>query len=191
LGTIQRSAEALRRWRHCRQHRSSEVQLDVGASGLGLSTRVADFEFRDLAIPPYYAIKNCILVAGALDNWDEADPWISAAEQTYDDCYKTSVENKDEDSIRLLGDLRRQLNEMEQYKKEDLLEEDMEDTVVYEDEYDWRHVNEGIEGFKGDYSDESEGEAGSVDGDGEEDGLVGGDKDSDVVGDEEKNVQRR
>jgi hypothetical protein len=113
------------------------------------------------------------------------------AEQTYDDCYETLVKDQDEASTRLLEDLRRQLDELEQYRKENLLDEDMENMVIYEDEYDEEYVNEGIEGFKGDYSDEIEGEAVRVDGDGEEDGFVGGDKDAYVVGDEEKNVQRQ
>jgi hypothetical protein len=101
------------------------------------------------------------------------------------------MKDQDEASIRLLEDLRRQLDELEQYRKEDLLEEDMENMAIDDDEYDEKYVNEGIEGFKGDYSDESEGESGSVDGDGEEDGLVGRNRDADVVGDEEKNVQRQ
>jgi hypothetical protein len=191
LGAISKGAEAVQRWRYSRQHHSSEVQLDVSASGLSLFTQIAEFSRRNRTLPPYYAIKNSILIAGALDNWDETDLWMLSAEQTYEYCYEISMKNQDEPSLSLLKGVRKQMDELEQYRKEDLLEEDMENMVIYEDEYNEEYVNEGIEGFKGDYSDESEGEAGHVDGDGEEDGLVGGDKDADVVGDEEKNVQRQ
>jgi hypothetical protein len=191
LGAIPKGAEAVQRWRYSRQHHSSEVQLDVSASGLSLFTQVADFSRRDRTLPPYYAIKNSILVAGALDSWDEADLWMLSAEQTYKYCYEISVKNHDEASLSLLKGVRKQMDELEQYRKEDLLEEDMENMVIDDDEYDEEYVNEGMEGFKGDYSEESEGEAGHVGGDGEENGLVRGDKGADVVGDEEKNVQRQ
>jgi hypothetical protein len=104
------------------------------------------------------------------------------AEQTYDDRYETLVKDQDEASIRLLEDLRRQLDELEQYRQECLLDGDMEMMVIDDDEYDEEYVNEGIEGFTVDYSEESEGEAELVDGDGDEDELVGGDKDVDVFG---------
>jgi hypothetical protein len=29
----------------------------------------------DRTIPPFYIIKNCILIASALNDWDEADIW--------------------------------------------------------------------------------------------------------------------
>jgi hypothetical protein len=153
---------------------------------LNLFTQVADFILRDWTLPPYYAIKNSILVASALDNWDEANLWRLSAEQTYDYCYETSVKNQDQASLRLLEGLRRQLDELERLRQEDLLKADMENMVIDDDECDEEYVNEGIEDCKDDGSEEIEGEAGRVDGDGEEDGFVGGDKDADVVGDEKK-----
>jgi len=38
---------------------------------------------RDPTLPPYYAIKNNILIASALDDWEDADVYRLTAEQSY------------------------------------------------------------------------------------------------------------
>jgi hypothetical protein len=102
------------------------------------------------------------------------------------------VKSQDEASLRLLEDLRRQLDELEQFRQEDLLKEDMENMVIDdegEDEYNEEYVNEDTKGCKDNDAEESEGEAGRVHG--HEDGFAGGDKDADMVGVEGKNARRQ
>lgn len=77
----------------------------------------------DFALPPYYVIKNCILVAGALDNWDDADIWRLTAEHSYDRNHRIALEEQDEASLLALQDLREELDELEEFREEDILED--------------------------------------------------------------------
>ncbi|KAF3008572.1 hypothetical protein E8E13_007300 [Curvularia kusanoi] len=72
------------------------------------------------ALPPFYLIKNCILIACALDKWDEADTYRATAEHAHNKALREAEETHDEDMIVMLGDLRSELDELEDFKREDI-----------------------------------------------------------------------
>jgi hypothetical protein len=71
-------------------------------------------------LPPYYVIRNCILIACALDDWREADVYRLAAEQSYDTTLKVATQYKDKESLEALQDLREELDELDSFRREDL-----------------------------------------------------------------------
>jgi hypothetical protein len=67
--------------------------------------------------------KNCILVAGASDNWDEGDIWRLTAEQAYNTSFLLAEQIKDENSLDVLRGLRAELDQLEEFMREDMAEE--------------------------------------------------------------------
>lgn len=65
-------------------------------------------------------MKNSILLASALDDWDEADYWVSVAEQSYRAALREVKRINDTEGLEVLGAFRKQLNELAKFKKEDL-----------------------------------------------------------------------
>ncbi|KAF2124251.1 hypothetical protein P153DRAFT_411889 [Dothidotthia symphoricarpi CBS 119687] len=74
----------------------------------------------DPTLPPYYFIKNSILIACALDDWDEADPWRVSAEMVYRRSLDEAQKSKDVNSLDALEVLKTQLDELNMFRMEDL-----------------------------------------------------------------------
>lgn len=71
-------------------------------------------------LPPYYIIKNCILVACALDDWNDADYYRSAAEQAYDTTLAEATRKNDKGSLAALKQLRKELDQLTEFRVEDI-----------------------------------------------------------------------
>ncbi|KAH7385434.1 hypothetical protein DE146DRAFT_759670 [Phaeosphaeria sp. MPI-PUGE-AT-0046c] len=74
----------------------------------------------DITLPPYYVIKNCILAASALGDWREADIYRLTAEQTYTTALHTATAKKDMLSLEALEGLQNELDQLEEFRPEDL-----------------------------------------------------------------------
>ncbi|KAL6711642.1 hypothetical protein ACN47E_004576 [Coniothyrium glycines] len=74
----------------------------------------------DPTLPPFYIIKNCILLACALDDWNEADGWRLSAEQSYRTTLDEATRKQDLNSLLALSDLRKELDELYEFRMEDL-----------------------------------------------------------------------
>jgi hypothetical protein len=74
----------------------------------------------DDTLPPYYIIRNCIVIACALDNWTEANIWRLSVEQTYSTCLDKARRRNDEDSLKALENLRKELDELTEFMVEDM-----------------------------------------------------------------------
>ncbi|KAF2132908.1 hypothetical protein P153DRAFT_309696 [Dothidotthia symphoricarpi CBS 119687] len=81
---------------------------------------VTKFNLSDITLPPYYVIKNCILLASALDNWDDADVWRLAAEQAYITSFREANRKQDTNSLETLQDLRAELDTLNKFRQEDM-----------------------------------------------------------------------
>ncbi|CAN9131058.1 unnamed protein product [Alternaria alternata] len=57
----------------------------------------------DKTLPPYYVIKNCLLIACASDTWQEADDWKTRAEQAYT-AFTEATRKVYDDSLMTLND---------------------------------------------------------------------------------------
>lgn len=101
----------------------------------------------DTSLPPFYIIRNCILLVGAMDNWDDGNEWRLAAvrcpvykpdmrhtltstvaiqESTYSDALRRSREMNDTNSLAALQDLREELDEWARQRDRDLQEHMLE-----------------------------------------------------------------
>jgi hypothetical protein len=101
----------------------------------------------DTSLPPFYIIRNCILLVGAMDNWDDGNEWRLAAvrcpvykpdmrhtltstvaiqESTYSDALRQSREMNDTNSLAALQDLREELDEWARQRDRDLQEHMLE-----------------------------------------------------------------
>lgn len=65
---------------------------------------------RDLTLPRYYYIKNCILLTRAIGNWNDAELYRLAAEQAYSTALSNAQLRKDQNSLDALEDLREDLD---------------------------------------------------------------------------------
>ncbi|CAN9131367.1 unnamed protein product [Alternaria alternata] len=74
----------------------------------------------DKTLPPYYVIKNCLLIACASDTWQEADDWKTRAEQAYT-AFTEATRKVYDDSLMTLNELRKELDDQDKQKKEELL----------------------------------------------------------------------
>ncbi|CAI6334734.1 unnamed protein product [Periconia digitata] len=96
----------------------------------------------DDSIPLFYSMKNCILIACAIEGWDEAETYRLRAEQLYKQglgkinsrkrvhtaaslltsCPKSvkSTQGKDQISLMALRDVREELDELRAFRDEDL-----------------------------------------------------------------------
>ncbi|KAB2109673.1 hypothetical protein AG0111_0g945 [Alternaria gaisen] len=73
----------------------------------------------DPTLPPFYIIKNCILVAGAVDEWNIADDWLRWAEQAFKKSHDLATRQQDNNSLEALAGLREELDELKEFKMED------------------------------------------------------------------------
>lgn len=102
---------------------------------------------RDTTLPPFYLIKNCILLASALNDWDEADDWRHVAEAPYKTNFHDSRTNEDADSLKVLECLRAELDELKQFREEDM-------AALYKE----MNGDDNIDNEEGEYDDEDEGD---------------------------------
>lgn len=73
----------------------------------------------DPTLPPFYQIKNYILLAGALEDWEQANHWGLAAEHVYHMSLNTAEKRNDVHSLGVLTELREELDELKEFKLED------------------------------------------------------------------------
>ncbi|KAF2278159.1 uncharacterized protein EI97DRAFT_431430 [Westerdykella ornata] len=66
----------------------------------------------DQSLPPYYVIKNCMLIACAQDDWSEGEAWRLAAENAFRRCVESSVRRNDNEALEILGKLRNELDKL-------------------------------------------------------------------------------
>ncbi|CAN9120840.1 unnamed protein product [Alternaria alternata] len=74
----------------------------------------------DPTLPPFYIIKNCILVAGAVDDWNIADDWLGRAERAFKKSLDLATRQQDNKWLEALAGLREELDEVKEFKMEDL-----------------------------------------------------------------------
>ncbi|KAI4660976.1 uncharacterized protein J4E79_005544 [Alternaria viburni] len=94
----------------------------------------AQYNITDTTLPPYYIIRNCILLTSAMDNWDDGNDWRLAAESCHSNTVRRATEMNDTNSLAALQDLREELDwlaeQRDQYLQEYrawMLEQDGED----------------------------------------------------------------
>ncbi|KAI4909460.1 hypothetical protein J4E90_008157 [Alternaria incomplexa] len=118
---------ALRRYRE--QFEDAEALFDSGDVAGCISA--AKRNITDTALPPFYIIRNCILLTAAMDNWDDGNDWRLAAvkpsmyrlnveyaltstvaiqESTFRNVLRKATEKNDTDSLAALQDLREELD---------------------------------------------------------------------------------
>ncbi|CAN9457131.1 unnamed protein product [Alternaria sp. RS040] len=89
------------------------LTLDViKQHGLDLGGKCAAVNTTDPAIPPYYYIKNCILVARAQADWDLNDIYRLNAEQKYDSSFRDAISRPHDGSLKVLRELRGELDQL-------------------------------------------------------------------------------
>ncbi|KAJ4368586.1 hypothetical protein N0V86_009493 [Didymella sp. IMI 355093] len=73
-------------------------------------------------LPPYYEIMNFVLITSALDDWDDAEMFRLSAEETCRETLEDATYTNDEASRETLKKLREELDALERFKDEDMLE---------------------------------------------------------------------
>jgi hypothetical protein len=66
----------------------------------------------DPTLPPYYAIRYCILLACSHDTWAQGDRWKNYAEETYISVLNDARARSDTDSLYVLSLLRKELDRL-------------------------------------------------------------------------------
>ncbi|KAH7084275.1 hypothetical protein FB567DRAFT_629810 [Paraphoma chrysanthemicola] len=88
----------------------------------------------EMYLPPYYIIKNCILICCAMDYWSDANINRLTAESAYSVAWVEATRMQDEGALKVLEDLRADLDELEAFRQEDLYvgppEEDEEENDI-------------------------------------------------------------
>ncbi|KAI8942960.1 hypothetical protein NX059_000999 [Plenodomus lindquistii] len=80
----------------------------------------AKHNLTDPTLPPFYIIKYCIVLACAHDTWDKADGWRRSAEHMYQTCLDNATRKQDTSSLETLSDLRMELDELHEFRMEDM-----------------------------------------------------------------------
>ncbi|KAH7357503.1 hypothetical protein BKA66DRAFT_243977 [Pyrenochaeta sp. MPI-SDFR-AT-0127] len=80
----------------------------------------AKLNLADRTLPPYYFMKNCILVTSALDNRDDAETYRLFAEQQYRKSLSDAKRRGSIEDLALLQKLRKELDQLEDFKNKDL-----------------------------------------------------------------------
>jgi hypothetical protein len=70
-------------------------------------------------LPPWYVIKNCVLIACALDDRYDANIWRLSAEQEYNTTLAKARHTNDEEALEGLKLLREELDQLKRFKDED------------------------------------------------------------------------
>lgn len=83
-------------------------------------------------------VKNCLLIACALENWEEAENWFNAGETTLQSTLVEVTRRNDTLSLRALALLREELDEVNEFRMEDLtgMTKEERDEAIEEDDVD-------------------------------------------------------
>lgn len=134
------------------------------------STRTLTEFSRDPTIPPYFCMKNAVLIASGLDDWEDADYWRLAAEQKNATGLKIAEQAQDQGSLRALQQVREELDRFNEFREQDPAEYMAQGSTPDDEEND--HDDE-----KEDQDDEEEGRDDGGEGqDGEEGRRRGGEE---------------
>ncbi|KAH6612081.1 hypothetical protein C7974DRAFT_445962 [Boeremia exigua] len=101
------------------QYEASRALFDVDLQGC---ISAAKHSLVDPTLPPYWFIKNCILVACALENWRDADIFRTTAEAVYHETLAEVTGEDDDGSLELLKDVAEELESLEQFREEEMFE---------------------------------------------------------------------
>ncbi|EAT77947.1 hypothetical protein HBH56_178930 [Parastagonospora nodorum] len=101
-----------------KQYEAARTQFDT--QDMDGCIAAAKHNLTDPTLPPYYVIKNSILVASALDDWNDADIFRLAAEQEWRTSYIAANRQGDADALEALKELRKELAELEEFRLQDL-----------------------------------------------------------------------
>jgi hypothetical protein len=95
-------------------------------------------------------IKNCVLIACALDDWYDANIWRLSAEQEYNRTLAKARRTNDEEALEGLKLLREELDQLKRFKDED---DAAERRYLYRDA---EGADSGIDGDEDEDEDEDE-----------------------------------
>jgi hypothetical protein len=131
---------------------SSQVSAVAVLEHLGLTLILS---LSDPTLPPYYVMNYCILIASALDDWNEAEIWIFSALHVWNRAHAEGVSTNDNDSLAALDEIWGRLGTLEEQRLEDLTgmtkeEGDVMDTVLGEDmdvDLAEQELSEDVDGF--------------------------------------------
>jgi hypothetical protein len=100
-------------------------------------------------------IKNCVLIACALDDWYDANIWRLSAEQEYNRTLAKARRTNDEEALEGLKLLREELDQLKRFKDED---DAAERRYLYRDygAVDAEGADSGIDGDEDEDEDEDE-----------------------------------
>jgi hypothetical protein len=79
-------------------------------------------------MPLYYIIKNCIIIASAMTDWNDADIWVKRAEYVYRTCLQDAQQIGDTDALEALVKVRKELDELHRFRSEDVADETSDET---------------------------------------------------------------
>jgi hypothetical protein len=141
------------------------AESNVACADPARHKEAADSAERDETLPPYYFIKNAILIVSAMDDWADAEVWKLAAEQAYITAFG-KAKNKHSDNTReAFAELRYEFDQLDMFKVRDfealvaLGEEDEERYEEDEEEYgEDDYEGEDEDDYEGQNKDEDEGE---------------------------------
>ena len=114
------------------------------------STRTRTESSRDPTIPPHFCMKNAVLIASGLDDWEDADYWRLAAEQEHATGLKIAEQAQDQGSLGTLQQVREELDRLNEFREQDPAEYMAQGSTPDDEEND--HDDE-----KEDQDDEEEG----------------------------------
>ncbi|KAF1934738.1 hypothetical protein EJ02DRAFT_313010, partial [Clathrospora elynae] len=66
----------------------------------------------DLTLPQYYVIQNCMLIASAINTWNEADIWRVYAVEIYQTSLGEATRQKDTNGLEVLRKVRIELDQL-------------------------------------------------------------------------------
>jgi hypothetical protein len=73
-------------------------------------------------LPPYYVVKNLVLIASALDDRDDAEMFRLSTEQLYCKTLAYATSSQDQASLELLNEMQ-ELDELIRFRDEDMYEQ--------------------------------------------------------------------
>jgi molybdopterin-guanine dinucleotide biosynthesis protein len=119
------------------------------------SIALAQHSLKDPSLPPYFHIRYHIMIASAMDNWDDADYHRLVAEQAWSTTRRNATAKRDHNSLKALEDLRDELDQLEGFKHQDFakyvgdgdMEED-DDMEEYDDMQEDDDMEMAMDGFE-------------------------------------------
>lgn len=129
---------------------AAKLNLKLAFTALIYSTKRFANSSRDYSLPLHYIIKNAVLVASTIRDWDEAEIWRLTAEQAYSTSYGIALKNNNKKALLILEDLRDELDELEEYMLEGMA------TLADDEMYGGSMDSDGGEEDVGDVEDNDE-----------------------------------